>query len=585
MQIALGFVFMAVTGLGLSIFGRIDAISIYGIYGASTLITAFLLVKRYRSGQSQTIRRFLGRNLRQRFVLVIFPYFLATAIWSSYVGAHTADAGLHVFWSRWILSTGHLPDYSVVGPSVPTAIFVFGPHLFLAAISLMSGSPTTDLFWLPLLFLYLAILLAIQSIALQITKSETASTFASLFYVMSQVPAARILLGNLPDLMGYFLIAAVVSALVCDSRSRKVGLVIALVAPAIIVYYQYALLTLVTLLVFFGVTLLPRSSFAVLVKRSVRDYAGSWLPLAVGAGESLIFASQVSYLNRGSVELLRATRWTAIGILDYVTSLGNASLFSLGILGSVVILWRVGKRNTSYSRTPIALVLWVFALIVASWGPWFGLGVEPIRFVWHLVEPLSIAAGFFLAIVLDRVCGSTNRMIRAPGIMVNIVYSSERARLSATFTLFVVLLVSLVVVPSHTSLPGFTMSSSPFLSDDVFVGQWLATHSNIGSGIAVNSDADSSATWVQAYSLRPRFFYRADYTINVSAPVFSMVYRDMAQLYDDPDSPDSSAIVQKYNIAYVVVHRPEFSRFLQASKYVQVYTSPRGNATIFQPVS
>lgn len=591
-QFALGFTILPVVGMVLSRLGRIDSPSLLVSYGIIGIAWAAIL--RMNQPDSHILS---GLKILQevpsarRLFITLLPLVIGLAVWFPYLGAHTADAGLHTFWGKWTISTGRLPDYSVVGPSSPQEIHVYGAHLFLAVISLLSQVPINDFFWVPLLLLYSLILLAVQTITLQLSKSRVASTVASLFYVTSQIPAARILLGNLPDLIGYFLIAALVLSLV-TSQNRRSLLTLSLVGPAIIVYYQYALLT-ETLLLLFSVGLVGiylarfhrihvfRPSLS-----SLRRHAWILAPITLAIAESLLLATHVSYLSGRSVQILQATKWIPVAGSDYALSLGNPNILYLGFLGMAVELMRRFGRNAPGPVGGFAVAGWISALVAASNGPRVGVGVEPIRFVWRLVEPLSIMSGIMVVLIMQYFCGKNSRTLTLGGVMFKLSFSSDRARLRAAALLLSILAIIFIISPFQASWPGWQHFSQPFYQDDVAIGQWLASNTAVDDGVAVNNDFDSTATWIQASSLRPRFFYKADYAVNVSAPPFSYVYRDMAMLFKNPGSPDALTIVHKYNISYVVVHRPDYPAFYRANEYfLQVYASPNGNATIFKPTS
>src|SRR2546426_6913519 len=204
-RLALGLVFLLFVGIGLSQFALIDAGFLSLVYATvSGVFIAMLWKRRLKVWHSIRSRSSLSRILRKG-IIIGAPYLLGLFLWYPYLGFHASDPGLHAFWGGWVVSTNHLPDYNVAGASLPSILFVFGPHLLLATISLISNVPIVDSLGIVLFFFYSTILLAVQSITIELTKSEMASMFAALFYVTSQIPAARILLGNMPDMIGYFL--------------------------------------------------------------------------------------------------------------------------------------------------------------------------------------------------------------------------------------------------------------------------------------------------------------------------------------------------------------------------------------------
>jgi len=563
-------------GIGLSPFGLIDSLSLYRVYGILLALCLVVLWRKHRLTRPNWTRSFSRENLAGGIIIVV-PYIMALVLWYPYFGFHASDPGLHDFWGEWIVTTHSLPNYAVTGPSLPSVLFVFGPHLLLAAVSLLSQVPVSNVMPFMLLYFYFAILLAVQAITKTITQSRLACFLASLFYVASQIPAARVLLGNLPDMIGYFLLASTILSLMGGQELRSV-ILSSLIASSIVAYYQYALITEILVLIIASVIL-----FFSLVTKERISIRVSWkrimLPISVAACELALVIPNIFYLNLSSVSILKATTYAPLVVSDYSRNLGNPYLLFVGGAGLVYLLLTISMRG---SAKGVLVVAWCLGLVVASVGPRLGFGVEPIRFVWHLVEPLAIAGGALLAAVIRTLFGQSSRTFRVLGFSAGISFTSNRIRSVFAGIGILLLVMTTIFLPSAQYWSSRQVAAQPYYQDDMIVGDWLSTNANMSAGIVVNSNVDNSATWVQAFSQKPRFFYAVSSAVPVAAPQFSVIYRDMNAVFENPGSPSVIGTLANYDISFVIADGPQILSFMNSPFFFERFRS--GNVAVFSPL-
>ena len=577
-ELALGLALLLPVGLGLSLLGRIDSVSVDIVYGAFGGFSLVDLLAR-RSLKRPRMLRFSTQLIR-RCLAFGLPYVIGLIIWFPYLSYHAGDLGSHVFWAQVIMSGHRLPNYDVAGPALPSILFVFGPHLLLAVVSLVSQVSIPASVPTMIFFGYGVILLAIQSITYQLTKSILPTFFTSLFFVTSQIPAARMLLGNFPDMIGYFLVASTVLSLVSGYQLRSL-IVAAVIAPSIIGFYQYAVITETLLLAISGIGLCSVS----FVRRNLSSLSLNprrlLIPFGIALFEVILIFPQTFYLNLNSVRILQSTNYPPLEFADYTSNLGNSDLFLVGSIGLAYLLVLFVRKKPGGGGY-VLLGAWAVALGLASSGPRLSIGVEPVRFAWHLVEPLAIASGVLLGFFVQGLFGSQSTSFQIPGIVARISYLSGKARTVAATIGVLALVVSLVIIPSAQFWSYREVAAQPFYSDDIAIGNWLFSHSDPDVHIAVDADVDSSASWIQAYAIRAHFLYKVDYAVSVAAPQFAVIYRDMGTLFKSPGSTVASDIVAKYNISYVVAHGYQIPVFDSSPFFTKSYQF--GNSALFRPV-
>lgn len=498
---------------------------------------------------------------------------LAYAIRPSYFGFHSGDIGTHVFWANEIISTSHLPDYSIVRIVQSPSVFVFGPHFFLAASSILSGLSLSTMFWYPLVTFYALTMIGLFAITERITKSGWAGIIAILFYALAEVPLARVWLGNISDLIGYFLVTAfIMIALTTKKESFRIILLL-FTGISVIVYYQYALLSLAAIVTIFGIIELSlgRLEFVRKYYNKLRK-STFWLVVIgiMGVLAGVVFAQASGYLSVTSLNALKSTNWPPISLQGVIENIGNATILPLGILG---LFWLVLRREGG----AILLSSWFLALLSISQLPILGIGVEPVRFIWHILESLSIPSAY-LIIRFSRLCASRISQASQSRALRRGASAGMNWKITAVFlaTTLTVATSSYPLIRSVASAP-----PQPYLTGDEAVGSWLRLHASISSVIVADAIADNSATWIQAAAELPLFIYNVPYNAQIASPPYNLMYARLAALYASPTSPGVINIIKAYNISYVVVPLAASRDFSFSLFFSSSYEF--GNVSVFQP--
>jgi len=136
-------------------------------------------------------------------------------------------------------------------------------------------------------------------------------------------------------------------------------------------------------------------------------------------------------------------------------------------------------------------------------------------------------------------------------------------------------------IPGGFSLPSRYLPVEAFYQDDKQVGLWLATNSPSTAVITNDDDVDSTVTWVQVYSMRLHFLYRADFAAIVASANYIQIYKSMAILYESPSDGRVPMIIRDYNITYVVAHTDEIALFASAACFGHSPVFQSGGSALF----
>jgi hypothetical protein len=569
--------FLSLIGIVLNYTIGISSLSLRSIYSLLTIIWIFVNLHDYLKYQNKIKFKYALTSIKKLTYIQVVSLFLilgfALIYWSPYFNFHSADSGWHVFWAQYLINSYRLPNYDIVKPYNPPQVFVYGPHLLLASFSLIMGSSVYDIYWLPLVLFYCLTLFAILEFAKTSTNSYWAGFIASLFYITSNIPAGRIFLGNLPDLIGYFLLILLLLLIVEAYTFNKMYIAFGIIASSIISYYQYATLsiTLTLVLAFILMLMFCKKEFF-LILHMIR-YRTTQMGILLFFMMTLIFSYHTTYINLESLNILSTTNWS-----PYVPNLSSypiiisSILFFTGIIGLIVLMF-IRKI------VGIFMVSWFLALIFATNLPLLGVGIEPIRFLWHLVEPLSVSAGALIYLIIANLTNYQQKSFKFLQVRCVIKYKNNRTQAIVKSFMIIIVIVSFFskAVTTQVNPPRREL----YLTDDIEIGIWLATHATKMSVIAIDTDTDCTATWVQAYSQIPRFFYRADYAIGVASPPYKYLYKNASYLFTNPCSPDVMQIVRNYNLSYVIVHGAAVKAFLLSPFFEPVYITR--SATVFKP--
>src|SRR5207245_10199427 len=112
--------------------------------------------------------------------------------------------------ARQLSNTGLLPNHSIIESFDEASRFVYGPQLLLGTFSILTGRTTDTIFWLPLAIFSTASIGGIYAIANRLSSYPYAGLLGAILYSISSSPGGYIQRGNLSDVLGFFLLLALI---------------------------------------------------------------------------------------------------------------------------------------------------------------------------------------------------------------------------------------------------------------------------------------------------------------------------------------------------------------------------------------
>ncbi|MEI7749801.1 MAG: hypothetical protein WCJ25_02255 [Candidatus Moraniibacteriota bacterium] len=367
---------------------------------------------------------------RSLFLLLIGLTIFLKTLFLVDAGVPTAtDLGHHMYWSKVIVDTGRLPDYSkreivdvgnghsALSAPEPISDFIIGEHLPFAAIAELSGVSFFSAF--PVSFLLLINIVSIVSLfALSVrlasflfpegSISPVSVGLAVLFFAgplfAFASPEAKFVSGGVVgNLIGNLMIPLVLLALLrsfMEEDARFLGLSVLL---ALTLAYTHHLSTFVLAFVIVGIFL---SLLVVSIRRlpalAVRIGTVFFSPyplLAIGFAVAFFFlVAKPTYIETNAVTTavgtaVKATR-TGLSFLQTSESAGVARM----ALGLAALLVAASIRPIRRSQAFPFILGWGGILLVMALRPtWLFLNIPSDRIGTYLSFPFSILAGLFLA--------------------------------------------------------------------------------------------------------------------------------------------------------------------------------------------
>ncbi len=586
-SLSLSFAFAAAVGLGLSSTIGINAVTVLVCYLVASAIAIRSIIRKVRILLLQHL------NLRQRtldsakrvHIGILLGSVVAVAVtvfnWYTAIGSHALDMGEHVYWAKTIMATGRVPNYYSVEPLDQAVKFTYGAHLLLAQFFLLTGLPIEEYTWILTLVGSIGIFAGVVLIALRISGSTVAAVLASILYGSAYQPFGYLERGNLPDISGYLLIIATLYSVLRVRKTPSYSYGLGLTAASVIPYHQLATVILPPVL---GFTVL----FSYLRSRSElketldaifggRNQRMFWTMMIVLMS---IYALTSTYFSSNAGSQLITGNWRLYVPAPYDEPLvPGAALGLLGIAGIIV-----GSKRKTLGF--MLLLGWVTALVFLTNGIIVGIPIpDPLRFLWRMTEPFAILGGIFGYLVVNRL-GKSSALDLKSGLS---LIRQNKMSLVGVGLLLVIISVqigglaspSLEGTPSVLSLPPRYNPVEAFYQDDKKIGQWLAANGTLSPVTTNDADADPTATWIQVYSMKLHFLYRADFAAIVAPTGYIDIYRNIEILYENPSDFRVSSIIHQYNITYVVAHTYEIPLFSAAPCFGGAPVFRSGSSALF----
>lgn len=494
--------------------------------------------------------------------LLIIPLLISFFVWRSAYGIHSIDMGWHAFWSQQVSNQGHLPNYSLIEPYDQASRFIFGPDLVLGIYSILTTLPTGPISWVPLAIYSSATIGAIYAIATKASPFRYSGLAASTIYSAANVPGGFIQRGNLPDIMGFFLLLAVLYLLLLRGPDWKTIGMGSFLYCTCFAFHPYAAI------VVSGILFIRVSIWILANSRRIIPAikASPWTRAVVrGAPLGLLVAPiilpQLAFFNLKSTDQIRGIDYT--GYVPNPEQFASILTSTFGFLMIIVALGGVGVLLLSRKNTKrIILLAWLAILTGLVYSPLVGIGLEPIRFIWRMTEPLSVLGGIFIGAILEVKGPFQKRHVPSLAFL-------ETPAFRISQPVLVLLILSLVVIPPVLgSQTTYVIAQTNYGSDTV-IGRWLMQNGNLTGRVAVDAEYDNSATWIMYYSNYPLFLYRVNFAAGVAPYPYRQVFIDLRSILDAPSSATSALYLQKYSIQYLVTAAPDQSAF-QKSPYLRL---------------
>jgi hypothetical protein len=373
--------------------------------------------------------RFNSATLSLFLVLIGLTIFLK-AIFLVDAGLPTAtDLGHHMYWSKMIVDTGQLPEYSkteiiptandhvALSDPQPISDFIIGEHLPFAAIAKLSGASFFSAFPVSfLLFVNIISLLAlfcfsfrlaetlfVENVVSPITVGLAVLFFAGPLFAFSSPEAKFVSGGVVGNLFGNMFIPLVLLSFLrayisADSRFLALGILLSFTLA-----YTHHLSSLVLAFILLGIAVMVAVfslKHAPALMKRVWSLLFSPAPLLVilFVVGFLLLVAMPTYIDTNAVTTAvgtpsKATR-TGLSFLQATQSTGAARM----AIGLSALLVAVTIRFLRRSPALPFILGWSGVLLIMALRPhWLFLDIPSNRIGTYLSFPFAILSGLFLA--------------------------------------------------------------------------------------------------------------------------------------------------------------------------------------------
>ncbi len=351
-------------------------------------------------------------------ILLFLTIFIKTVYFQDTISPTSTDLGHHMYWSKVITTTGHLPVYEkadigsnyVIESPKPIADFIIGEHLIFSAIALVSGKDFISSF--PSLVLFLVQIMSILAIFIlsreifKNTKRRDMIAIMALFligplYALASPQAKFVSGGVIGNTIGnLFIPLAMLFFIKAFSGKKSYLLSLAIFATLGLVYTHH-----LSTFVFIFAAIFALIFFIVLNFRTIKFEAKDWLkmfrsPSAISliilSTAFIFFICVPTYLNVSAIDTAvgspsKSSR-AGITLTQLKTTAGEAR-FAFAFLGFILLFFarKIGKYNQAF------LLGWLGILILMSLKPdLLFIDIPSTRIASYVVFPVAIVAAYAL---------------------------------------------------------------------------------------------------------------------------------------------------------------------------------------------
>lgn len=552
---------------------------IAGLIGAASLGREFWKYLATRASLRQLRVDLLQLDLKL-FLLALAAAVITGFNWYSAIGTHREDMGEHVFWAKTVIATGRLPNYYSVEPLDQAVKFTYGAHLILAQFFLLSGLPIEEYTWITTLVGSIGIFSGVVVLTLKITDSKIAALLAALLYGSAYQPYGYIARGNLPDISGYLLLISTIYSILRVRRTASFSYPLGLTTVSIIPSHQLAAVILPVIVLFTACYAYIRSRAA--LWQTLRSIFTGPIRLFFWATMVLLgfaYAATTTYVSSSAASQLVTGNWIRYVPAIYIDPFVPGA--ALGLLAIAGIIATAKRKTLEF----MMLFGWTTALLFLTNALLIGIPIpDPLRFLWRLTEPFTVLGAIFGYIVLRRILSQESSPIPR-------IEWIRRHKVPFLGTLLLTIIIAVQIgglalpvlegTPGVFSFPPRYLPVEAYYQDDKQIGLWLSANSPPTAVITNDDDVDSTSTWVQPYSMRLHFLYRADFAAIVAPANYIQIYKSMAILYESPTDQRVPLIIHNYNITYVIAHANEIALFASATCFGHSPVFQSGESALF----
>jgi hypothetical protein len=569
--ISVDFIFFSYSGLKIPI-DRLTTIA-----GIAIFLSACFAIYKFRAAKNEFIGEesseelfsFSKNQLALILLLLFLTFFIKTAYLAQTISPSATDLGHHMYWSKWMVQNGKLPDYE----GMPD--FIVGEQTMFGAIALVSGLDFFSAF--PPLVLFLVNLLGILTVfalALRIFREKNIAIF-SLFllgflYAVSAPQAKFVSGGVIGNLIGNFFLPlslyfyyrafqfiAEKGVGMKDDSKAFLGLAI---FTTFGLFYTHHLTAFIFLFVFsflilFFIALNYRDAKMIMKNALKIFFSPQVLAVFVLGLIFFFFVFTPNYVSPGAVNTAvgapsKATR-TGLTIANLRATLGEARL-SLGFFGLLLLLFSRKRKDFGY----LIVAAWAIILFLISTKPdIFFVNLPSNRIGNYLSYPLSILGAYTVYFIFNRENAVKNNLVKI-GFLVILGFALIEG-----------------ITDSAKAIPGQGDYAS--LVQTFQSSRYLAERTTPTDQIIKDHNYISGDSWM-------KLFFMRGYKYPLSRGYFKRYEdetnpREMCTLYmiSSPGSSDGQTCFSETETNFVVVN-PKFDsgQFRKLGNFNQVYFSP-----------
>ena len=444
-------------------------------------------------------------------LLVFLTIFVDTIYFKGEIFPTATDLGHHMYWTKVVMTTGNLPEYSktdigadyTIGKPAPIADFIIGEHLFFAAIALISGAELISAF--PILILFLVHIMSILAIFIltraffKNSQHRDSIAITALFligplYAFSSPQAKFISGGVIGNDVGNLLIPLAVLLYIKGLSEKKSNLIAYAMFICLGMAYIHHLSTFVFIFLAFFTVL----AYVALNLKTVLDDLKVWIKLFTAPSVLAVLAMGVvfifflympTYLNLHAINTAvgAPSKASRAGLtLTQLKSTSGEARFAFAVIGIILLFFasNLGKYNQAF------MIGWATALTVMSLRPdWLFVDIPSDRIASYIVYPVTIIASYmFVCLFTSFKSEDKSKNYLSPIFLI---------------TTFFVLMVFIVTSGYRDNAQALNVNKSNSGALQTFAAsQYLADHSNPNDGILKDHNYISADTWIKLFFMQ-----------------------------------------------------------------------------------